>query len=69
MPDHNFQWREVSTEEFYRVIGPQNVHPQSVGPYPYTSIFKTPSGETKGKAVGYFPDGSAIVATRYLLPC
>jgi hypothetical protein len=31
---------EVTKEEFYKRMGPLNVHPQIVGQYPYTSIFR-----------------------------
>lgn len=60
--------REVSKDDFYSAIGPQNVTPIPVGPWPYTSLFKTPSGEVRGKAVGFIPEGSALSSTRYYLP-
>lgn len=34
-------YREVSKDEFYAVVGPQDVHPDIVGDYPFTAIFKT----------------------------
>lgn len=61
-------WREVSMDEFYRHIGPQNVHPTPTGPWPYTSMFKTPSGDVRGKTEGYLPDGSRLPKNRYFLP-
>lgn len=61
-------WREVTKEEFFRVIGPQNVHPTPEGKYPYTSIYKTPSGRERGKSVGYIPEGKGLPEHRYLLP-
>ena len=61
-------WREVSEAEFYRVIGPQNVHPSPQGKWPYTSLFQTPNREVRGKTVGYLPEGSGLEETQYLLP-
>lgn len=61
-------WREVTKEDFYSVIGPQNVHPRVEGKFPYTSIFVTPSGYERGKAIDYIPVGRALPETRYLLP-
>ena len=60
-------WREVSKDNFYRAMN-QNVHPQIIGNFPYTSLFKTPLGEVRGKVVGYFPEGSALAENRYYLP-
>lgn len=60
--------REVSKDEFYRVMGPLNVTPSPTGAWPYTSLFKTPRGNVVGKSVGYIPEGSALSATRYYLP-
>ena len=62
------QMREVTMDEFYAVIGPQNVSPNPTGPYPYTSLWRTPSGEIRGKTVGYIPDGSALASKRFYLP-
>ena len=61
------QFREVSKDEFHAAIGGQNVHPQIVGKWPYTSLFKTPYGEVWGKIVGYLPEGSALSKNRYYL--
>ena len=61
-------WREVTKEEFYSVIGPQNVHPRVEGKFPYTSTFVTQSGYERGKAIDYIQVGRAIIETRYLLP-
>ncbi len=58
---------EVTKDEFYAAMGRMDVHPQPVGPYPYTSLFKTKSGEVLGKAVDYFPEGKALYETRYYL--
>lgn len=40
---------EVSKDDFYEAIGKLNVHPQIVGKYPYTSIFKDPGGVEHGR--------------------
>ena len=60
--------KEVTGEEFYHVIGPQNVTPYAEGPWPYTSLFKTPSGEVRGKIVKHIPEGEALPVNRYMLP-
>ena len=62
-------WREVSKDEFFAVIGPQNVTPTIInGKYPYSSDYITPYREVRGKSVGYLPEGSALEAKRYYLP-
>ena len=62
-------WNEVSKDKFYRGIGRQNVHPTIVNDrWPYTSEFKTPSGEVRGRIEGYLPAGSALSKNRYYLP-
>jgi len=61
-------WTEVAQEEFYKVIGGLDVHPVPTGPWPYTSLFKTPSRFVRGKAELYYPEGSGLTATRYWLP-
>ena len=49
--------KQVSREEFWKIIGPLNVHPRIEGQkYPYISIFMTPGvygrpGDAKGKIV------------------
>jgi hypothetical protein len=61
-------WQEVSQQDFYRGIGPQNVHPLIVGPWPYTSLFRAPSGEVRGKVVDFLPEDSSLTESRYYLP-
>jgi hypothetical protein len=56
-------WREVSREEFWRVIGPQNVHPEIVGAYPYASIFRDWRRQAHGKIQDSGTDDS-----KYFLP-
>jgi hypothetical protein len=60
--------REVSKEEFYKAIGPQNVHPRVIGPHPYTSSFVTPNGTERGRAVDFMPRVNGKLQTKYLLP-
>lgn len=38
----------VTRDEFFRVIGPQNVTPYPRGIYPYVSEWKTPGGSLRG---------------------
>lgn len=62
-------WREVSKEEFFRVIGPQDVSPSIVsGKWPYTSNFVTRNRQVRGKCVGYLPEGSVFESKKYYLP-
>ena len=61
-------FKEVSQRDFFAGIGPQNVHPQPVGPWPYTSLFKTPHGDVRGKIVDYLPEDSGVAESRYYLP-
>ncbi len=42
--------KQVSQVEFYAMMD-RDVHPQPVGPWPYTSIFKTPGGVEFGRIV------------------
>lgn len=61
-------WVETSKDEFYRIIGPQNVSPDPQGRWPYTSVYKTPNGDVRGKVVGFIPDGTALASKRYYVP-
>lgn len=61
-------WRLVTKDEFWAAIGNQNVTPRPVGPWPYTSLFKTPAGQVRGKIEDYLPEGSALTKSRYWLP-
>lgn len=62
--------REVTEVEFFRVIGPQDVHPRPEGRYPYTSIFEDKRTRTEaGRIVNSLPDGRSFpVETHYYLP-
>lgn len=64
------EWKEVSMNEFYRDIGPRENLSVSIvnSKWPYTSVFKTNSGEICGKIEGYLPPGSGLEAKRFLLP-
>jgi len=64
--------RKVTTEEFYRKIGPLNVHPQIQGSWPYTSLWKLidhrENGRVVGKSVDVFQNGvNGLTRTEYYL--
>ena len=60
--------KEVTKEEFFKVIGSQDVHPQPQAEDRYrTSLFKTANGTVKGKLVT--SDSYAIDAkSKFYLP-
>jgi hypothetical protein len=45
----NTEWKEVAKEDFFRAIGPQDVHPHLIGKWPYVSLFQTRDRMPKGK--------------------
>lgn len=49
--------KEVTQEEFYKVIGPQDVILETITPFPYTTNFKLRYGGIVGKVVNSFTDG------------
>jgi len=58
--------QEVTHEEFFRTIGKYDCHPEIVGKYPYTSIFRM---RNSGKEVGRKVDGGDCShGDKYLLP-
>jgi hypothetical protein len=61
--------RQVTVTEFYKVMGPIDVHPSiQPGPYPYTSIWKLrqrPDSAALGKSVGRREGG--LTVTDYFL--
>lgn len=65
--------RKVTSEEFYRKIGPLNVHPQiQGGSWPYTSLWKlmgyADNGKVVGKTVSVFTNGrNGLTHTEYYL--
>ena len=65
--------RQVSKEEFFKIVGPQNVHPQIQNSnYPYTSLWKLQGSYASrevvvGKTVGVIPEGKALPITKYYL--
>ena len=68
-PSSDSAWREVSMDEFYKTVGPLNVNGNILPtPWPYTTHVLTPSGQVRGKIVGYLPEASALEAKRYYLP-
>lgn len=61
-------WREVSKEEFAQKVFPLNVHPEILGIFPYSSLWKMPNGEVKGKIVDFEPPEQKLPLRQYLLP-
>lgn len=62
--------REVTQDEFFKAIGPLDVHPCPVGPYPYTSVFRTQLGVEHGRIVSEYehPElGCGLTKDRYYL--
>ena len=44
--------QETTKDNFFKVIGPQDVIVTVTGNYPYTDIFKTRDGREVGRIVG-----------------
>jgi len=42
-------YREVTKDEFYSVIAPQDVHPDIEGSYPFTAVFRTRARREVGR--------------------
>ena len=59
--------RETTKDEFFKFISPLNVHPSIEGKFPYTSIFKTPSGIERGRIVYSFTDGFHPINIKYFI--
>jgi hypothetical protein len=60
--------KEVTKEEFYKAIGPRDCHPHIEGPYPYTSIYYTPSRVEVGRIVDAMLEGGGMPVSSYFLP-
>lgn len=60
--------REVTKDEFFKAMGPLDVTPCPQGNWPYTSLFKTRSGQVRGVIEKFLPEGSGLEQSRYLLP-
>ena len=60
--------REVSKEEFFKVIGPKNVHPTILGNWPYTSDFRSPDGKSHGRIENRMKPNSGLTEAHYFLP-
>lgn len=56
--------REVTKDEFYKAIGPLDVHPRIQGPYPYTSVFLTPQRHEVGRIVSAYEKGRSAGLTQ-----
>lgn len=47
------KWRQVEKEEFYKEVGPKDCHPTVTNDRsPFTSVFRTPRGNSVGMVVG-----------------
>ena len=59
---------EVTKKKFYEVINPLDVVLQTIGDYPYTTIFKLRHGQEVGRVVGSYPKGKIypVIQTYYL---
>ena len=60
--------REVDKEEFYRFMGPKNVHPSITTRFPFTADWKLLDGFQKllGRTVDR-KEGGRIITTYYLM--
>lgn len=64
--------RKVTKDEFYKVIGTLNVHPQiQNSKWPYTALWKMQdyrnNGQIVGKTVDVVSDGKALAVKEYYL--
>ena len=63
-------FRQVSKDEFYKIVGPLDAVVSAVPPFPYTSEFKIRYGKLIGKAVdSYGFEYGSYVVTRYYISC
>lgn len=60
--------REVTKEEFFKAIGPLDVHPKPLGDYPYLSEFRTRAGFPRGWIKDGVKYGKPNYGNRYYLP-
>jgi len=63
-------FREVSQDEFYKIVGPLDATLSTLGNYPYTTEFKLRHGRLIGKSVDSY-EGEFLwpVVTRYYISC
>ncbi|MCA9458691.1 MAG: hypothetical protein KC587_18645, partial [Nitrospira sp.] len=59
-------FKRVTQEDFFANLG--DSHPRHEGNYPYTAVFQTHTGRTKGIAEQYIPEGCGLPKTSYYLP-
>lgn len=61
------RWREVTYEEFFAAMGPLNVHPRIVGPWPYVSQWTMQDGSRRIVGMSeVIPRGEGDGHRRYL---
>jgi len=62
--------KEVTKDEFYKVIGPHDVTLNTISPFPYTTEFKLLNGSLVCKVVSTFTDAEKklypIITKHYL---
>ena len=58
--------KEVTKQEFYKIISKLNVHPVPKGKYPYTTHFITVFNEEKGRIVPVNVDSSGYTEKFYI---
>jgi len=57
--------KKVTKDEFYNTVGQLDVAVSVVGNYPYSCLFKTRSGEIKGKIVDVMQEGRGLPVSEY----
>lgn len=62
------EMREVTKDEFFVGIGNRDVHPEIVGNFPYTAIFRTKARVEVGRIVEFLPWVAGEPQKKYLLP-
>lgn len=62
------EWVSVDQATFFGAMGPLDVTPRPRGPWPYTTLWQTPRGETLGKVVEQMPEGAGQPLVTYWLP-
>lgn len=63
-------FKEVTKDEFYKIVGPLDATLSTLGNYPYTTEFKLRYGRLIGKSVDSY-EGEYLwpVITRYYISC
>ncbi len=60
--------KQVSKDEFFKIVGPLDVTVSVLGNYPYTNEFKTRRHKLIGKAVDRYVNGNrGLITTDYFV--